>query len=131
MSWEMHEKEFESVMSLTGAERYTYLIKRVADWEKIWSLRSEDGWALASDSEGHELVPVWPHEKFALACVSGEWSSCKPEKIALNYWLDRWIPGITKDQRVIAVFPDPSRRGVVVTPQKFKEDLEKEIELYE
>jgi len=67
----MDNKEFEAVLSLSAQRRYAYLLKRVVDWERIWSLGTEEGWALSSDDEGHELVPVRPHERFAAACAEG------------------------------------------------------------
>jgi hypothetical protein len=65
----MHDKEFESVLALSGSERYAYFVKRVADWAELWSLKTEDGWVLAGDDAGHELVPIWPHQRFAMACA--------------------------------------------------------------
>jgi hypothetical protein len=40
MTWVMDDKEFEAVLSLPAQRRYAYLLKRVADWERIWSLEA-------------------------------------------------------------------------------------------
>jgi hypothetical protein len=88
MTWEMHDKEFESVLSLPGSQRYTYFIKRVAAWEKIWGLASDNIWAVASGEDGHELFPVWPHERYAAACASKEWAGKEPCAIALTDWME-------------------------------------------
>ena len=71
MPWVMDDKEFEAVLPLPAQRSYAYLVKRVVGWERIWSLGTEEGWALSSDDEGRELVPVWPHECFAAACAEG------------------------------------------------------------
>jgi hypothetical protein len=131
MMWIMHDKEFESVLSLSGSRRYEYFIKKVADWETVWSLKNEEGWVLARDDQGHEVIPVWPHERFALACTAGNWAECEPSPIDIAAWLERWIPGALRDRRLVAVFPTPSDRGVVVSPDRLKEDLERELSLYE
>ena len=131
MSWEMHDKEFDSVISLPGKHRYAYFIKKLADWEEVWSLWSEDGWVLAGDNQGHELVPVWPHERFASACISDDWAGCVPKVIPLRVWMDRWIPGMIRDRRLVSVFRTPSGESVLVSPERLIEDLEKEISLYE
>ncbi len=131
MTWTMHDKEFESVLSFSGSQRYEYFIKKVADWETVWSLKKENGWVLAADDQGHELVPVWPHERFALACAAGNWAACGPSPIDIATWLERWIPGVLRDRRLVAVFPTPSDHGVVVSPERLKEDLERELSLYE
>jgi hypothetical protein len=41
----MNDKEFEAVFSLPAQRRYAYLLKRVVDTERIWSLGTEEGWA--------------------------------------------------------------------------------------
>jgi hypothetical protein len=47
MTWVMDDKEFEAVFSLPAQRRYAYLLKRVVDWERIWSLGTQEGWALS------------------------------------------------------------------------------------
>jgi hypothetical protein len=127
----MYDKEFESVLSLSGSERYRYFVKKVADWEAIWSLRTQEGWILAGDDQGNELVPVWPHERFAVACATGNWSDSEPVRIEISTYLERWIPGMVRDRRLVAIFPTPSDKGVVVTPERLRQDLEAELSLYE
>lgn len=131
MSWNISEQEFKSVFSLSGVKRYTYFIKKVADWEEIWTLRNHEGWVLAADIYGHEVVPVWPHECFARACIDDEWQDCEPVNIELHIWLKRWCPGIANDGRQVVVFPTPQDKGVVVPPYQLCNDLSKECEQYE
>lgn len=130
MSWNLSEQEFEAIVSLPGAKRYSYFVKKIADWEEVWSLRNEDGWVLAAVPDGNEVVPVWPHERFAKACVEGDWQDCEPVAIELSAWLERWIPGMTKDHRQIAVFPTSQDKGVVVSPERLNADLSDECEQY-
>jgi hypothetical protein len=126
MAWILKDKEFRSVTALPGAQRYEYFLKRVIDAELVWSLVGADGWILYGDNEGHETVPVWPHEKYAEACAVGDTESLKPRSIELKAWLERWLPGIRRDQRLVAVFPVPAGEasGVVVTPDRLQRDLE-------
>jgi len=131
MSWIMNDKEYSSVMALSGPDRYSYAIKRVADQEEIWSLWAEDGWALASDDQGRELIPVWPHPRLASACAKDEWAKYQPRSIDLESWMEKWTPGMLSDHRLVAVFPIPSDKGVVVEPERFGEDLELGASLYE
>jgi len=131
MSWKMNSQEFNSVISIDPPKRYSYCIKRIVDFEELWSLWTIDGWALTSDSQGNELVPIWPHEKFASACASGAWVGYEPRTISLSDWINRWIPGMTRDKRLVAVFPTPEGKGIVVSPDRIKDDLESEMSLYE
>jgi Protein of unknown function (DUF2750) len=127
MTWRMHDKEFESVLSLPGPRRYEYFVKRVADRGTLWSLGSDTGWALTSDDDGNEIVPVWPHERFAQAYASQEWQEKRPRSLELAEWMDKWLPGMMRDHRLVAVFPTPEGKGVVVTPERLRDDLEEEL----
>ncbi len=127
----MNEREFANVMALPAPRRYAYFIKRVADWHELWSLKEEDGWLLASDDQGQMLIPVWPHAKYAEACASGVWEGAKAQAIDLSDWLERWTIGMIHDQRMVAVFPIPSDRGIVVSPQRLQDDLEAELSRFE
>jgi hypothetical protein len=131
MGWVLRDNEIESVILLDGPKRYGYCVKKIADQQQLWGLRQEDGWALAVDDAGHELLPVWPHEKFALLCATGIWAGHQPKAIDLDDWLERWTPGMNKDGRLVAVFPTPQDKGVAVDPRRLEVDLREELSQYE
>ncbi|BDI33920.1 hypothetical protein CCAX7_59710 [Capsulimonas corticalis] len=126
----MHDKEFETVSALPFQERYAHFIKRVADHEHLWSLWN-DGWVLAADNDRHEVVPVWPHERYAAACAIDEWAGHTPRAIDLDEWLEKWIPGLERDGRLVVVFLTPSSAGATVTPENMRQELEDELLWYE
>jgi len=130
MSWTPNETEIEAVLSLDAPKRYEHWIKRVADQEVVWSLWQERGWALASNGAGRQLVPVWPHSKYAALCAVGVWVDCQPKAITLDVWLARWIPGMERDQQLVAVFPTTKEKGVCVDPKRLETDLRNELENY-
>jgi hypothetical protein len=131
MTWKVNEHEFKAVLALPGHRRYEYFIKKVADWQQVWSLADNDGWAMAGDDQGRELVPIWPHEVYASACVEGKWSDTKPRMITLSEWIEVWLPNMIRDGRMLVVFPTPLLGGVIVSPGRLKEDLSAETSLYE
>lgn len=131
MSWAPNEKEIQSVSSLSAPKRYEHWLKKVADNEELWSLTDRGNWALMRDDEGKELVPVWPHRAYALNCASGEWEGYEPRTISLDTWLQRWIPGMKRDGRLVAVFPVSNGKGVSVDPERLRADLENELAQYE
>src|SRR5215510_1212388 len=108
MSWVPNEKEIKAVLSLDAPKRYDYWIKKVADQDEVWSLLQDGGWALAGSDDGRQLVPVWPHLKYAALCANGAWAGYEPKAISLETWLNRWIPGMERDNRRVAVFPTPN-----------------------
>ena len=132
MTLHVDDKEAQAVLSLEGPKRYSYWIKRVTDQEEVWSLWMKGGWVLASDDkEGRELVPVWSHPRFASVCAVGVWEGSEPKMITFSAWMRSWLPGCVRDRRFVAAFPTPANQGIIVSPMRLKEDLEKEAPLYE
>ncbi len=130
MTWTPSDKEIEAVLRLPGPKRYSHFIKRVADMERLWGLWDE-GWAMTADDQGRQLLPVWPHERYAALWAVGEWAAYVPKPIELKEWLERWIPGLEKDRILVAVFPTPDGKGVPVEPRRMENDLREELLWYE
>ena len=130
MPWTPNDREIESVLGLATSDRYMHFVRKVADQQELWSLWS-DGWMLASDDAGRELIPVWPHQKYAAVCATGRWEGSAPKAIELKTWLERWIDGAKRDGRLFAVFPTPESRGAVVEPDRLSADIELELTRYE
>lgn len=129
MAWVLRESEKAAVSLLDGAARYEYFIKKVTDENRVWSLW-KDGWVLAKDNDGHLVVPVWPHAQFAEMCANGDWSDHEARPIEMEAWLNRWLPGISRDSRFIAVFPTANDKGVVVDSERLAADLGEELQNY-
>ncbi len=117
MSYRVNPKEFEAVLALPDEARFSYFVGKVTDFGQIWSVWDESGWALLADDSGSEFVPVWPAEAFAAAHCTADWAERRPRKIDLSDWMDKWIPGLRRDGRKIAVFPAPRGKGAVVDPE--------------
>jgi hypothetical protein len=124
----VNDKEFAAVVALSGPDRYGYFVRAVADWEEIWTLRTAQGFVLMAAADECELVPVWPHRRFAEACAA---SGAEATAISLDRWLNAWTPAMKKDDRAVAVFPVPSGQGVVVTADRLYDDLSAEQCQYE
>ena len=133
MPKEISDAEFLGVTALTGPERYSHFVRQVADFEEVWSLRTKEGWVSMGTESGTRSIPVWPHQRYAEVFATGEWADTKAESIDMKAWLERWLPGMSSDGTHVAVFPviEPTGRGVVVSPEQLRLDLEKELEQYE
>ncbi len=131
MTWEIHKKEFDNIIKMSGSDRYDYFVRKVADWEEIWGLKSPSGWCLFGSSDENQTLPIWPHPRFAELHVSGSFSDSKPELIELDSFISKWLPGMTKDGLLVAVFPGTEMKSVVIEPTKLLEDLIQETEQYE
>lgn len=130
MTWLVNGREFANVTHLEPSARYEYFIKRVADWQELWGLW-KDGWAMMGDSEGGELVPVWPHRLYAEALAHGDWLGYAPKNISLSDWMDKWIPGMIRENQSVAVFPVIEGPTTTVAPLRLKQDLEEELDKME
>lgn len=131
MAKAVNDREFAAVSALPGPARYSHFIGQVADWEEVWGLAGPSGWVLAADDDGQQLMPVWPHARYAAACAAGAWAGAVPEAIPLGRWLEAWLPGLVRDRRGVAVFPVPGGAGVPVEAQRLAADLSEALEQYE
>ena len=106
---------------------YQYFLGKIADWQEVWTMGDDHGYRLMSDGQ-HELVPVWPAEAYA-AAFSKEGQS--PKQITLRDWIDKWLPGMKKDGRKVAVFPIASGHSAIVDPDRLLSELQQYLDAYE
>jgi hypothetical protein len=124
VTYKLNDKQFEAVSRLPLQKRYEHLIKRVGDWQELWSLKDgEDKWVLGADDLGRELFPVWPHPRYAEASAIGHWAGSTPAAISLRDWLAKWTPGLSEDKRLVTVFPTDDPNGAAIEPEAFAADL--------
>jgi hypothetical protein len=126
----LKEKEKEAVLRLGGIGRYRHCVTRAADEEQLWGLW-QDGWAMAGVVGGGEAFPVWPHCDYAELCAQDDWAGYAPKAIALEEWMTRWLPGLQKDERLVAVFPLLIGQGFIVGPARMTFNLEEMLKGYE
>jgi hypothetical protein len=129
MAWNVSDKEFESVVSLSAERRYEYLLKRTGSHGEVWSLPSADGWVLGEDA-GQTYFPIWPHPRFAGACAFGAWADATAHAIDVDDFALAWTKELEDDGLRVAVFPTPDTEGTGVSPARFHRDLSKELEQY-
>ncbi|WP_263415889.1 DUF2750 domain-containing protein [Terriglobus albidus] len=125
--YKLNDKHLRGVLEMAGPERYSYFIKRVADWQFIYALESPSGWALAGDETSFSILPVWPHKRFAEICIKGDWSDCVVTQIPLSEWMPKMTQMLEAKQIKVAVFPLPDGRGVVVESGRLSADISEEL----
>ena len=131
MTWKIHKKEIENVLNMNGPERYDYFIRKLADWEEVWSLKAEGGWAMVSSSDSDKCIPFWPHSEYARICARDQWEEYSPKAIKIEAFMEKWLVGMSNDGINVAVFQLPQNKGVIVSPEKMLRDLRSELEQYE
>ena len=63
--YKITEQEIEAIIKLTPQQRYAYFLKRICDWEEIWTLYEDDCIVLNEDKQGVLFVFLFPFETFA------------------------------------------------------------------
>lgn len=96
------QKQVAALLKLGAEERYGHLVRRVADFEEAWSLRSPRGWATLADDSGQLMFPLWPHAEYAAACLVLGDPDETPAPIELEHLLDVLLPRFISDGTMIA-----------------------------
>ena len=125
----MHPEKFKQVVGLPTAERHAYFVRKVADTQAVWGLYHA-GWATAQ-VDGKLAIAFWPEAAFAQACTSGDWEHFQPRAIALDDFLNKWLPGMEENHQLAFVFPVPQGSASVAAPGDLLADLQQEAEQYE
>ena len=88
MGWQLDEQEMRRVLALDVDARYAYAINKIREHGELWTLRSEGGWVVSTNSARESSIPIWPHERFAALEATGSWSDADPVRISLDHdWL--------------------------------------------
>lgn len=128
MAWELTDDEYNTVLNMPVADRYDYTMARIIEWGIVWGLASEEGWAAAKDEEGREVMPIWPHERYAALSMQDGWDDTQPQPVELAAWIYEWLPGLENDNVHLAICYLPGSQGAVVTAAHFRNDLADQME---
>jgi len=131
MSYKITKQEQDNVLKLDPKKRYNHFIAKVADWEELWSLKNDEGFVGMGDDSDNNGIPFWPHPDYARLFITNDWSDCKLEKIDLNDFMEKWLPGMENDKLIVIVFPSPNLKGITVKPFELLSDLKEECKKYE
>ena len=130
MGWTVNDREFEAVSALDGPGRHEYFIHKIADSEEIWGLATAAGWVQLGHDPGREGMAVWPHRRYEEAYALDQHDGSEPRSIELSVWMEKWLPGMERDGRLVAVFSVGSGKSVAVPPARLRCDLAEELEKY-
>ncbi|HBW38916.1 DUF2750 domain-containing protein [Desulfosporosinus sp. BICA1-9] len=124
----MNNKEFEALIKIPVPKRYEHFIKKVVDWEEVWGLFNY-GWAIISDKDGNKMIPFLFKKEFALYCAKEEWADYTPKNIELNDFIEKWLPGMKKEEIKPAIFFN-NINSAVLSVDTLLNDLKQELENY-
>ncbi|MGH2317790.1 DUF2750 domain-containing protein [Planococcus sp. SE5232] len=124
----MTSKEIDKVFALTPTERYSYFIKKVADFEEIWSLQKLE-YATISNTEGKSLTLVWAKREYAEKVKELCFPDFSSKSMELDDFLNAEYSMESLEQMKYAVMynGDDYRE---VDWNTLKKDIEEELENY-
>ncbi len=132
MPYKMHPKQFDNVIVMSSNERYEHFITKVADWEQLWILVSEDECFYTRMVENEfEYLSVWPHPVYAEAVNSEYDLGLTIKEIAVDEFLERWIPLLNEKSLKVGVFPDLKGTVWIIDPDELSGEISGEMSQYE
>jgi hypothetical protein len=111
-------------------DRLSYFVRKVCDFEEVWGLNS-NGWAMANSSSGEKVIPFWPEADFSKLMTKDVWSDYSAQKISLEDFMNKWLPGMENDNLFIAIFPVPNDEGFIIKPRILLDKIKEELEQYD
>jgi hypothetical protein len=127
----MNNKKLENVLKLEPKKRYEYFIRKIADFEELWTIVDENGNYAIATVDNKTLMSFWPEEEFIVSNLNDEWSNCKALNLSLDDLADEVLPYIAKNNHLINVFPINGRAGFIVDLEEFSRDFTEELKKYE
>ena len=122
MESEQSQDRMQAVLRLPAARRYSYFLQRVAESGVVWGLDGE-GWALALDEAGRDVLPLWPAPEFAAICATRLWSGFQPRAIKLQVLLENVLPQLAEEGMPVGVFFTPEGHGHPVSARELIDAL--------
>ncbi|MCG3728274.1 DUF2750 domain-containing protein [Vibrio cincinnatiensis] len=125
MAESLNAEQISALNHYDSEQRMKYAVKHIVIHQQVWILKDQHGCVMLN-TEDEDCVPVWPHQELAQAWATGEWADCEAQAIPLNQWRSRWTPGLADDELSVVVFPNDREEGVVLFPDEFDIELDKQ-----
>lgn len=122
MNLEPSSERVQAALRLPAQRRYTYFLRRVVETGEVWGLDGE-GWALALDDSGADVLPLWPEPEFAALCANRLWEGFVPKRLGLDELLESVLPQLEAEGLSLGVFFTPEGHGYPVTAARLRQDL--------
>ncbi|QFT55879.1 DUF2750 domain-containing protein [Microbulbifer sp. THAF38] len=126
----MTTPELNKVINLSCEDRYEYFLSMTGEEREIWILVDSQNCFLkihTDEDGGFEYLPVWPSSEFANTYAESE-AGLTPKSIPLPQFLKKWLPGLSKDNIEIGVFPAPDKSVWITGTEALESDLRDELD---
>ena len=116
-------------------QRYRKFIEKVCETQIVYGLQNNAGFATSMSNDFQDedtgedmtLICFWSEEVLARVLAKKEWSSYKPESIALNSFLENWCVGMYYDGTIAGINFDQNLFGFEIDTLDLALDIIREL----
>jgi len=111
-------------------ENYSRFIAEALDYGCVWGLEGAEGWALCPSEkyDKTDVMPFWSQPEFAQQHCQDEWSEYQVVPVAVDEFLEEWLPGMHEDVFLVGVNWNEGMEGLEVEPLDLLQEIERELE---
>lgn len=127
------KQELEAVIALSPEKRYNYFVKRICDWEQVWTLYEDDYIVLNEAKNGKLYILLFPFKDFAehYATNTRGMKGVSYKSFEINEFLETIIKKLQANNVSNAlVFPVANGYGLNVSMTDMVKDIQSESENY-
>ena len=127
------KQELEAVTALSPEKRYNYFVKRICDWEQVWTLYEDDYIVLNEAKNGKLYILLFPFKDFAehYATNTRGMKGVSYKSFEINEFLETIIKKLQANNVSNAlVFPVANAYGLNVSMTDMVKDIQSESENY-
>lgn len=113
----------------TTKYKHQKFVERVIEFDTVWALESEEGWATSSSNEFEnvEVFPFWSDKAYAKALAKEEWSHYQPSVMPLSEFLENWLIGMHNDGLLVGTNWDANAFGQENEPLELALEIIREL----
>ena len=127
------KQELEAVTALSPEKRYNYFVKRICDWEQVWTLYEDDYIVLNEAKNGKLYILLFPFKDFAehYATNTREMNGVSYKSFELCEFLETIVKKLQMNKVNHAlIFPVADGYGLNVSMEDMVKDIQTELENY-
>ena len=108
----------------TATDLYRQFMESIVQQAKVYALY-QDGWALCATPSGQQTLAVWQSKSLAQLLQKGNWANYQVEEISLIPFIEKMIPFIRENGKILSINLTPEGQNILVSGDKFLLDLKK------
>ncbi len=90
---------------MQSASQAAAFYREVTEHRVVWTIRDEDGFPAPLNASGERAQPFWSSRSRVERIIAtvAAYRGFTPVEITLDVFLERWVPGLTRDGILVGV----------------------------